>query len=69
MSKDYGDLKIKLAFGCGYSNAIQEDQEPLCDFWTEDEWNAMTKPEQDRWLYNFWLDWKAQYEDGGAWVE
>lgn len=47
MSKDYGDLKIKLSFSCGYSNAIQNDQEPLCDFWTEDEWNAMNKREQD----------------------
>ena len=66
---DFNKIKIRLSFGCGYSNARQEDYEMLSDYWEEDDWNGLTTKEQERWLDDFYCDWKSNYEDGGAWLE
>jgi len=67
MSNFY-NIKIKLTFGCGYINR-QEDEEFLSDYWEEEDWNNLTEKEKERWLDEFWLEWKSNYEDGGIWLE
>ena len=65
---DFDKIKIKLSFGCGFIYK-QEDKELLSDYWSEDEWNNLSEKEKDRWLDDFYNDWKSNYEDGAAWLE
>lgn len=66
---NFNELKIKLSFSCGASLARQEDCELLSDYWTEEDWSNLSEKEKNNWLYNFYEDWKSNYEDGGAWIE
>ena len=66
---NFNELKIKFCLSIGYSNANQEDTEMLSDYWTEGEWNILTEKEKGEWLNQMYNDWKAEYEDGGAWIE
>lgn len=68
MSKDFEDLVINLSLGCGFAQRMEES-EPLSDYWTEDAWNELSEEEKESWLHEFWLEWKCNYEDGGATVE
>lgn len=65
---DFDKIKIKLSFGCGFIYK-QEDEELLSDHWSEDEWNSLSEKEKDRWLDDFYREWKSNYEDGAAWLE
>lgn len=65
---DFDKIKIKLSFSCGFTSK-QEDEELLSDYWSEDEWNNLSEKEKDRWLDDFYNDWKSNYEDGAAWLE
>ena len=65
---DFDKIKIKLSFSCGFISK-QEDEELLCDYWSEDEWNNLSEKEKDRWLDDFYNEWKSNYEDGAAWLE
>ena len=65
---DFKSKVITLSFGCGFVYK-QEDQEKLSDYWEEEDWNNLSQLEKNRWLNDFWLDWKMNYETGGAWIE
>lgn len=65
---DFNSIKIKLVFGCGFVHR-KEDEEMLSDYWEEDDWSSLTDKEKERWLDEFYLDWKSNYEDGGIWLE
>lgn len=65
---NFDKIKIKLSFSCGFISK-QEDEELLSDYWSEDEWNNLSEKEKDRWLDDFYNDWKSNYEDGAAWLE
>ena len=65
---DFDKIKIKLSFGCGLIHR-QEDEELLSDYWSEDVWNSLSEKEKDRWLDDFYNEWKSNYEDGAAWLE
>ena len=65
---DFNKIKIKLSFGCGFIH-MQEDEELLSDYWSEDEWGNLSEEEKDRWLDDFYNEWKSNYEDGAAWSE
>lgn len=65
---NFNNIKIKLSFGCGFIHR-QEDEEMLSDYWEEDEWNNLSDEEKEKWLDEFWLEWKANYEDGGIHLE
>ena len=65
---DFVKIKIKLSFGCGYTNK-QEDEELLSDYWSEEDWNGLSDVQKDRWLDEFWIEWKSNYETGGAYLE
>ena len=65
---NFDKIKIKLSFGCGYTHK-QEDEELLSDYWSEDEWNSLSNIQKDRWLDDFWIEWKCNYETGGAYLD
>lgn len=43
---NFEDLKIKFSLSIGYANACQEDSEPLSDYFSEEDWNAMSDGEK-----------------------
>lgn len=65
---NFSDLKIRLYLSIGYPNASREDWEYLSDYWDEDTWNALTEKEKERWLDDFFLEWKSNYEEGRSWI-
>ena len=68
MMSDFDKIKIKLSFGCGFVHK-QEDERLLSEYWSEDDWNSLSDVQKDLWLDDLWLDWKSNYEAGGAYLE
>ena len=68
MTTPFNELKIKLSFGCGFIYSRQ-DEELLSDYWTEEDWNNTPECEKEKWLDEFYLDWKSNYETGGVYIE
>lgn len=64
---DFNELKVKFVFGCGYVHK-REDEDYLSNYIDEDDWLSMNGVEKELFLDDIWLEWKSNYETGGAWV-
>lgn len=65
----FESIKIKLHLSIGYSGANQSETEYLSEYWTEAEWNNLTKESKDQWLDDFCIEWSNNYIDQSAWLE
>lgn len=61
-------IKIKLHLSTGYSGANQNETEYLSEYWTEAEWNNLTKESKDQWLDDFCIEWSNNYIEQSAWL-
>lgn len=62
-------IKIKLHLSIGYSGANQNETEYLSEYWTEAEWNNLTKESKDQWLNDFCIEWSNNYIEQSVWLD
>lgn len=65
----FEDKVIKFRLNIGYVGAVRKDEHKLSDYHSEQDWNAMSKDEQEEELYDIAKEWAENYIEFSGTIE
>lgn len=68
MSSKFEELEIHFHLSIGYSNTSQDDSEPLSNYITEEEWNAMSVVDREYLISKITDAWAENHIELSGWV-